>query len=85
LLSENDLLVTTRLNGETMQSESSAGLQHNVDELVSYISRYITLYPGDLIFTGTPGSTQAMQPGDVVKVEVEGVGVLQNTVSEWMP
>ena len=44
------------------------------------MSRYVTLYPGDLIFTGTPGTTQAMQPGDVVEVEVEGVGVLRNTV-----
>jgi 2-keto-4-pentenoate hydratase/2-oxohepta-3-ene-1,7-dioic acid hydratase in catechol pathway len=47
---------------------------------VSYISRYITLEAGDLIFTGTPQATRAMQPGDVVEVEVEGVGVLRNAV-----
>ncbi len=51
-----------------------------VDEIVSYVSRYITLLPGDLIFTGTPGRTKAMKPGDRVEVEVEGVGVLINTV-----
>jgi 2-keto-4-pentenoate hydratase/2-oxohepta-3-ene-1,7-dioic acid hydratase in catechol pathway len=47
---------------------------------VSYISRYVTLLPGDVIFTGTPGRTRAMKPGDVVEVEVEGVGTLRNTV-----
>ncbi|MEM7342887.1 MAG: fumarylacetoacetate hydrolase family protein [Chloroflexota bacterium] len=84
-LDYNDLLVETRLNGETRQSESTASLIHSVDDIVSYVSRYITLQPGDLIFTGTPGSTQAMEVGDVVEIEVEGVGVLQNTVSEWTP
>jgi len=46
--------------------------------LVSYISRWMTLHPGNIIFTGTPGVTQRMQPGDVFEVEVEGVGVLRN-------
>ncbi len=76
----NDLLIQTRLNGEVRQSERSSDLLFDVNELVSYISRYVTLLPGDVIFTGTPGTTQAMQPGDVVEVEVEGVGVLRNPV-----
>jgi 2-keto-4-pentenoate hydratase/2-oxohepta-3-ene-1,7-dioic acid hydratase in catechol pathway len=80
-LNYNDLHVETRLNGEVRQAESSADLIFSVDEIVSYVSRYFTLYPGDLIFTGTPGSTRAMQPGDVVEIEVEGVGVLRNTVA----
>ncbi|MEM7035096.1 MAG: fumarylacetoacetate hydrolase family protein [Chloroflexota bacterium] len=84
-LDYNDLLVETRLNGETRQSESTANMIHSVDDIVSYISRYITLEPGDLIFTGTPGSTGGMQIGDVVEVEVEGVGILRNTVQEWTP
>jgi len=79
-LDYNDLHVETRLNGEVRQAESSADLIFDVDTIVSYVSRYFTLYPGDIIFTGTPGSTQAMQPGDVVEVEVQGVGVLRNTV-----
>lgn len=79
-LDHNDLHVETRLNGEVRQAESSADLIFDVETIVSYVSRYVTLQPGDLIFTGTPGSTQAMQPGDVVEVEVEGVGVLRNTV-----
>jgi len=79
-LDYTNLLVQTRLNGEVRQSESSKDLVFDVDTIVSYISRYVTLHPGDAIFTGTPGSTQAMQPGDAVEIEVEGVGVLRNTV-----
>jgi 2-keto-4-pentenoate hydratase/2-oxohepta-3-ene-1,7-dioic acid hydratase in catechol pathway len=47
---------------------------------VRFASRYVTLEPGDLIFTGTPGTTRAMKPGDVVEVEIEGIGVLRNPV-----
>lgn len=79
-LNYNDLLVQTRLNGVVQQSESSKDLIFDVDEIVSYVSRYITLLPGDVIFTGTPGSTKAMKPGDIVEIEVEGVGVLRNRV-----
>ncbi len=79
-LDYNDLHVQTRVNGELRQSESSSDLLFGVDEIVSYVSHYVTLLPGDLIFTGTPGSTQAMQPGDVVEIEVAGVGVLRNPV-----
>lgn len=79
-LDYNDLLVQTRLNGELRQSERTQDMLHDVEAIVSYLSRYITLLPGDVIFTGTPGTTQAIQPGDVLEVEVEGVGVLRNTV-----
>lgn len=80
-LDYRDLHVETRLNGEVRQGASTADLIFSVDNIVSYVSRYITLYPGDLIFTGTPGATRAMQPGDVVEIEVQGVGVLRNTVA----
>jgi 2-keto-4-pentenoate hydratase/2-oxohepta-3-ene-1,7-dioic acid hydratase in catechol pathway len=79
-LDYNDLLLQTRVNGEVRQSESTRDLIFDVETIVSYVSRYVTLRPGDIIFTGTPGSTQALQPGDVVEIEVEGVGVLRNTV-----
>jgi 2-keto-4-pentenoate hydratase/2-oxohepta-3-ene-1,7-dioic acid hydratase in catechol pathway len=79
-LDYNDLLLQTRVNGEVRQSARTRDLIFNVGEIVSYVSRYVTLYPGDIIFTGTPGSTQAMEPGDVVEVELEGVGILRNTV-----
>jgi len=84
-LDYNDLLVQTRLNGETVQSESTTNLIHSIEDIVSYTSRYITLEPGDIIYTGTPGSTQAMVAGDVVEVEVEGVGILRNTAQDWSP
>ena len=79
-LDYDDLLVQTRLNGETRQSERTKDLIFDVARIVSYVSRYVTLLPGDLIFTGTPQTTRPMQPGDVVEVEVEGVGVLRNRV-----
>lgn len=79
-LDPDDLLVETRVNGEVRQSERTSDLIFNTSYIVSYISQYVSLEPGDLIFTGTPGSTQAMEPGDVVEIEVEGVGVLRNTV-----
>lgn len=75
-----DLMVQSRLNGETMQAQSSKGQIHDVHAILSYISQYVTLYPGDIIFTGTPGATSAMQPGDVIEIEVEGVGILRNTI-----
>lgn len=79
-LDHNDLLLETRVNGEIRQSERTRDLLFDVEEIVSYVSRYVTLFPGDIIFTGTPGSTQAMEPGDVVEVELEGVGILRNRV-----
>jgi len=81
-LDYNDLTIETRLNGEVKQHESSADLIFSIDEIVSYVSRYVTLFPGDIIFTGTPGSTSAMQPGDIVEVEIEGIGILRSTVTK---
>ena len=78
----NDLLLQTRVNGEVMQSQRTRDLLFDSAFLVSYISRYVTLEPGDMIFTGTPGTTSAMQPGDVVEIELENVGVLRNTIGQ---
>ena len=79
-LNYNNLLLETRLNGKTVQSERTRDLLFNVDTIMSYVTTYFTLMPGDIIFTGTPGSTLAMKPGDVVEVEIEGIGILQNHV-----
>jgi 2-keto-4-pentenoate hydratase/2-oxohepta-3-ene-1,7-dioic acid hydratase in catechol pathway len=79
-LDYDDLDVQSRINGEVRQTGSTSDLIFDIATIVSYVSRYVTLFPGDVIFTGTPGQTMAMQPGDVVEVEVEGVGVLRNTV-----
>ncbi len=82
-LDYNDLLVESRLNGEVMQSQRTRDFIHDAHAIVSHISQYTTLHAGDLIFTGTPGTTSAMQPGDVIEIEVEGVGVLRNTIGEF--
>ena len=78
----NDLLLQSRLNGKVMQSQRTNDLVFDSAALVSYISRYVTLKPGDMIFTGTPGSNPAMQPGDVIEIELENVGTLRNTIGE---
>jgi 2-keto-4-pentenoate hydratase/2-oxohepta-3-ene-1,7-dioic acid hydratase in catechol pathway len=80
-LNYNDLLVQSRLNGEVVQSQRTKDLIFPVDSIVHYLSRYVTLVPGDIIYTGTPGTTKAMKPGDVIEIEVEGVGVLRNRIA----
>lgn len=77
----DDLLLQTRLNGEVVQSQRTSDLIFDVAAIVSYVSRYVTLEPGDVIYTGTPGTTKPMKVGDVVEVELEGVGVLRNRIA----
>jgi 2-keto-4-pentenoate hydratase/2-oxohepta-3-ene-1,7-dioic acid hydratase in catechol pathway len=79
--------IRLRLNGETMQDSSTAQLIFRVDQVIAYLSRIMTLEPGDLIFTGTPpGVGMArkppvwLKPGDVVEIEIDGLGVLRNPV-----
>jgi 2-keto-4-pentenoate hydratase/2-oxohepta-3-ene-1,7-dioic acid hydratase in catechol pathway len=79
-LKYDDLLIRLRLNGEVRQEERTSQFINDISTQVSFISKYITLHPGDLILTGTPGKTDALKPGDVVEVELEGVGVLRNKV-----
>lgn len=80
-LDYSDLALETRVNGEVRQAARTTQLIFDVPTIVSYISRYVTLEPGDIIFTGTPGQTRAMEPGEVVEVELEGVGILRNPVT----
>jgi 2-keto-4-pentenoate hydratase/2-oxohepta-3-ene-1,7-dioic acid hydratase in catechol pathway len=72
--------VVTRLNGDIKQKGNTADMAFPVPFLIKYISNIMTLYPGDLIATGTPAGVSRMKPGDVVEVEVEGVGVLRNKI-----
>jgi 2-keto-4-pentenoate hydratase/2-oxohepta-3-ene-1,7-dioic acid hydratase in catechol pathway len=74
------LLLRLKLNGEVKQEENTDHFIQDVPSTVSFISQYVTLQPGDLIFTGTPGKTSTIKPGDVVEVELEGAGVLRNPV-----
>lgn len=75
------LAVTTRLNGEVRQHSSTKNLIFDCHYLLSYLSRIMTLYPGDVILTGTPSGIGPMMAGDVVEVEIEGIGLLRNTVA----
>jgi len=79
-LDPTDLELRTRLNGEQVQATNTGALIHSLAKLVSHASRAMTLEPGDLVFTGTPGETGRLSDGDVVEVEVQGVGVLRNPV-----
>lgn len=76
----DDLLVELRVNGEVKQKQRTSDLIHNCADIVSWISQHATLEPGDLIYTGTPGTTTALKPGDVVEVDIEHIGVLKNPV-----
>jgi 2-keto-4-pentenoate hydratase/2-oxohepta-3-ene-1,7-dioic acid hydratase in catechol pathway len=79
-LDPSSLLVESRLNGKKRQSASTADLVFGVPELVHFISSVMTLFPGDVIATGTPAGIGPMVPGDVVEIAVEGVGRLRNEV-----
>lgn len=75
-----NIQITGRHNGEVVQSENSSDLIFNMEEMVSYISHYFTLEPGDMIWSGTMGSTRALNPGDTFEVELSGIGILRNDV-----
>ena len=79
-LDYSDLQLETRINGNVVQSQTTSDLIFPVPVIVSFVSQAITLEPGDAIYTGTPGTTTALKSGDVVEVEIEGIGVLRNTV-----
>lgn len=82
-----NLNITTRLNGQTVQQDNTGTMLYSIAELIAYISTFSALSPGDVILTGTPGGIGKkrtpplfMQPGDRVEVEIEQIGCLMNTV-----
>ena len=80
-LNYGNVLLQTRLNGKVVQKQVTSDLLFDCHQIVSYISQYVALVPGDIIYTGTPGSTQKMKPGDVVEVDIEGIGILKNKIA----
>jgi len=74
------LEVIGRVNGEERQRGSSAQMIFDIPHLLAYISAIMTLEPGDLVATGTPAGVGPLAPGDVVEVEIPGVGILSNPV-----
>jgi 2-keto-4-pentenoate hydratase/2-oxohepta-3-ene-1,7-dioic acid hydratase in catechol pathway len=79
-LDYNNLDLQTRINGEVVQRQSTSDLIFSPVDIVQAISASIQMYPGDVVFTGTPGSTKAMKDGDVAEIEIEGIGTLSNPV-----
>jgi len=79
-LDPSNLEIMARLNGEVKQHSNTDDLLFNVASLVAYTSQGVTLNPGDCIYTGTCAGPSALSPGDVIEIEVEGVGVLSNPV-----
>ncbi len=75
-----DLEIVTRINGVERQRAPASQMVFSVPTLIAYISRIMTLEPGDVIATGTPEGIGALEPGDEVEVEIEGIGVLRNPV-----
>jgi 2-keto-4-pentenoate hydratase/2-oxohepta-3-ene-1,7-dioic acid hydratase in catechol pathway len=76
----SNLRIRTRLNGESKQDARVSEMIFSLPFLISYISQVMTLNPGDVLATGTPGGTVPMKPGDVVEVEIEQIGILKNLV-----
>ena len=79
-LDPSDLKIVTRLNGTTRQSSSTSDLIFDVPFVIAFVSRVMTLEEGDLITTGTPPGVGNLTPGDVVEIEIQGIGVLSNPV-----
>lgn len=75
-----NLTLSLYLNGERRQFSSTSDMIFSVDEIVSFASQIMTLLPGDIIATGTPSGIGPMEVGDVVEVEIEKIGSLQNTI-----
>ena len=78
----SECTLTTLVNGSMAQHTSTSELLFTAAELVAFASRHMTLYPGDLIFTGTPGKTPRIAAGDVVSVTISGIGTLTNPVAD---
>jgi 2-keto-4-pentenoate hydratase/2-oxohepta-3-ene-1,7-dioic acid hydratase in catechol pathway len=79
-LDPSDLRLTTRVNGVVKQDSSTADLIFDVPTLIAFVSSHMTLEVGDVISTGTPSGVGNLAPGDVVEVEIAGIGVLKSSV-----
>ncbi len=80
-LEPNNLKIELRKNGQVKQHSSTSNMIFKVDKIVSFISQIMTLNPGDVIVTGTPSGVGELHIGDVVEVEIKGIGILENYVS----
>ncbi len=77
-----NLRIQAQLNGKLVQDASTSQMIFSPTQLISYISRNFTLYPGDIIITGTPGGIGPLHEGDTIEIIIEGIGTLTNTVQD---
>ena len=75
-----DLVVTTRVNEKQVQQYKTADSKYDPGDFISFMSTYLTLYPGDMIFMGAEGAPTEIKPGDVVEIDISGIGTLHNPV-----
>ena len=80
-LDPDNLRLKCRVNGKEVQNQTTSDLLYDTRRIVEFVSGFVTLEPGDVIMTGTPGSPGDIKPGDTVDVELEGVGVLTNPIT----
>jgi 2-keto-4-pentenoate hydratase/2-oxohepta-3-ene-1,7-dioic acid hydratase in catechol pathway len=78
----SDLRISGTLNGELKQDSRTSDLVFNVDFLISHLTKYFTMLPGDVLITGTPAGIGGMNPGDEYEVEIEGIGSLKNRMTK---
>jgi 5-oxopent-3-ene-1,2,5-tricarboxylate decarboxylase / 2-hydroxyhepta-2,4-diene-1,7-dioate isomerase len=76
--------IRTYVNGELKQQDNTRNLRHSVADLIEYISEFKTLEPGDMIWTGTPEGISHIYAGDIIRVEIDGIGALENTVVDQL-
>ncbi len=79
-LDPGNLHLVARVNGKVEQESSTSDLLYDVPTIIEFVTRVVTLEPGDVIMTGTPGQAGDLHPGDTVEIEIEGIGVLSNPV-----
>jgi 2-keto-4-pentenoate hydratase/2-oxohepta-3-ene-1,7-dioic acid hydratase in catechol pathway len=79
-LDPSNLRITTRVDGKVRQDSSTSDLIFDVPTLIAFVTEHMTLEPGDLISTGTPAGVGNLNVGEVVEIEIEGIGILRNRV-----
>ena len=74
------MTTVVRLNGEEVDRFQTGAMIHDVETYIEAISKYCTLYPGDVIWMGTDGAPRNMKPGDVCEIDIQGIGTLRNPI-----
>jgi 2-keto-4-pentenoate hydratase/2-oxohepta-3-ene-1,7-dioic acid hydratase in catechol pathway len=74
-------VIESRINGEVRQNVAISEMVHNIPSIISYVSRNMSLLPGDIILTGSPAGISVINSGDLIECEIEGIGILSNPVA----